>query len=241
MNALCVISSLKHQRARATLLAALSLLLAWVLSMVYRRYVGPKPPKGPHRSLHRGGSGGATSSSRGHSRSGEKKKTSRRKKSHTDASLPNLVLLAGMYGSGKTHWAKRFVEKVNSGYTIISSDAIRESITGEVVNEEAVRAEIVKRVGEAISEQRSCIVDDCCHILSRDFREQLKAVAPESVANRFIKFFPIKVSLAQMRLEKLKEEGARSCLPEVVDQERWEQCVTALQLSRKAEGWHEHL
>lgn len=54
--------------------------------------------------------------------------------------LPDFIMLVGIPGSGKTRWANEYIDRMSNGgskkkYVLVSSDAVREQITGHVDNQ----------------------------------------------------------------------------------------------------------
>lgn len=212
-------------------LAAVSVLLLYIIRAVYTRYAGGDA-KHSKSSGKRHSSSGSTSSRRKSGSSSKRKKT--------DSSIPTLIVLVGLHGSGKSAWAKQYVERVHKSYIVVSSDVIRSKLTGTISNytkEDEVEAEMLKEIGNTLSINRSCIVDDCVHSLSADFRAKLLQLAPEGKYNRVLRLFPIKPIFARSRIDKDIAEGKVRYVPTAAELEDEMHKYTQTEENVKAEGW----
>ncbi|KAG5491738.1 hypothetical protein JIQ42_01646 [Leishmania sp. Namibia] len=234
----------KASRARAAVVSVVCVLLLFAFRFFYRHaYPSPSDTK-----RVRGRSSRTSKNSRGHSSrhgsgkgSDESGSSSKRRK--RDPSLPTILMLIGIHGSGKSFWAKRYTETVHKSYLILSSDTIRSQLTGIINNctrEDEVEEKLLKEVMHALELRRSCIVDDCPHNLSPEFRAKLKALAPDEKANRVVKFFSVKPSYAMMRIQSDVEEGMVRYIPTLVELEKDAERVGEFQKTHKEDGWVEN-
>lgn len=80
--------------------------------------------------------------------------------------MKNLILTVGISGSGKTTWAKNFVNESNAEYVIIERDALRTEITGleSPVFKKSLEKQVTlladKLFLNAVSEGKSVIISD---------------------------------------------------------------------------------
>ena len=192
----------------------------------------------------------------GHSRTGRKSKDKKKhsdhnksssssssKKKKTDPTLPTVLMLVGIHGSGKSFWASRYISMVHKSYVVISSDAIRSRLTGTIDNythEDEVEAELLKELQHTLELRRSCILDDCQHNLSAEFRAKVKAVATQEKANCVAKLFSVKPSYAMARITGAIDEGMVRYKPSMVELEKQVEELTAFERSFKDDGWIEN-
>ncbi|AYU82654.1 AAA domain containing protein, putative [Leishmania donovani] len=230
---------LTASRVRIVVVSVFCFLLAVALRLLFRyvhlsskdtkRISGrrSRTAKKEHSKSH----GGSRSSGGGGSSSTRKK---------TDPSLPTVLMLIGIHGSGKSFWAKRYTEIVHKSYLIISSDAIRSRLTGSINNytrEVEVEESILKEVMHTLELRRSCIVDDCQHNLSPEFRAKLRALAPDGKVNRVVKIFSVKPSYAMMRIQSDIEEGTARYAPTMVELEKQGEQVAEFEATNKDDDW----
>ncbi|KAG5468358.1 hypothetical protein LSCM1_02338 [Leishmania martiniquensis] len=233
-------ASLRASRARAVWITAVCILVAITIRILYRyAHLSPKDTK-----RVRGRSSRTSKDTRGHSSRGRDQSGSSSKRRNVDPSLPTVLMLVGIHGSGKSFWAKRYTEMVHKSFVIVSSDAIRSQLTGTINNytrEDEVQEQLLKEVGKALELRRSCIVDDCVHTLSPEFRAKLKELAPDGKANRVVKVFSVKPSYAMMRIQSDVEEGAMvRCIPTITELEKEAEHVEDFQKTYREDGWVEN-
>lgn len=235
---------LKEARRRPLAVSLVCFVVLLVLRFLYRS-IRPASVDSTKRISSRGSRSSRdkkkhSSSGNGSSSGGGSSSSKRRK---TDPSLPTILLLVGIHGSGKSFWAKRYTQIVHKSYVIISSDAIRSSLTGTINNytrEEDVEAELLKEVTQTLELRRSCIVDDCQHNLSPNFRAKLKALAADGAVNRVAKVFTAKPSYAMVRIQSDVEEGMVRYVPTVVELETQAEAVAEFERTFKEDGWIEN-
>ncbi|GET92377.1 hypothetical protein, conserved [Leishmania tarentolae] len=232
---------LRESRVRTVIVSVFCFLLVIAIRFLYRyAHLSAKNTKRVSRRSSR-----ITKDKREHSKShgggrssGGGGSSSKRKK--TDPSLPTVLILIGIHGSGKSFWAKRYTEMVHKSYVIISSDAIRSSLTGTINNymrEDEVEEHILKEVLRTLELRRSCIVDDCQHNLSPAFRAKLMALAPDGKANRVVKTFSVKPSYALMRIQGDLEEGIARYAPTIVELEQQVELVAEFEKANTDDDW----
>ncbi|CAJ1023709.1 putative AAA domain containing protein [Leishmania utingensis] len=231
---------LRESRARNAVVSIFCVLAIIVVRFLYR-YVHPLP-KGTKRISSR--SSRSPKKKKHNSRddsdrsSGEGDRSTKQRK--TDSSLPTVLMLIGIHGSGKSFWAKRYTEIVHKSYIIVSSDAIRSRLTGTIDNftrEDEVEEKLLEEVTRTLELRRSCIVDDCQHNLSPEFRTKLKALAVNGKANRVVKIFSVKPSYAMMRIQSDVEEGIVRYIPTMVEIEKQVERVAEFEKTYKDDGW----
>lgn len=232
---------LTESRVRTVVVSVFCFLLAVALRLLFRyaqlssndakRISGRRSRTAKDKKEHSKSHGGSRSRGGGGS-------SSKRKK--TDPSLPTLLMLIGIHGSGKSFWAKRYTEIVHKSYVLISSDAIRSRLTGTINNytrEVEVEENILKEVTHTLELRRSCIVDDCQHNLSPEFRARLRALAPDGKVNRVVKIFYVKPSYAMMRIQSDIEEGTARYAPTMVELEKQGEQVAEFEATNKDDDW----
>ncbi|KAG5494042.1 hypothetical protein JKF63_01876 [Porcisia hertigi] len=231
----------REPRARAAVVSMCCVLVLIAISLLYC-YVYPSA-KDTRRT--RGRSGRRSKDKRGHtSRHGSGRESAgsgtSSKQRKTDASLPTLLMLIGIHGSGKSFWAQRYTELVHTSYVVVSSDAIRSRLTGTVSNytrENEVEEELLKEVARTLGLRRSCIVDDCQHNLSPEFRGKLKALAPDGEVNRVVKIVSAKPSYAMVRIEGDVSEGVARYVPTMEELEKQVERVAEFERTHREDGW----
>lgn len=238
---------LKEQRGRAVAISVFCFLLALLVRCLYR-YIRPAGlSRDGKRLTGRIGSSRVSRDKKKHSSGSSHDKSSSSssstaKKKKLDPTLPTVLLLVGIHGSGKSFWASRYVAMVHKSYVVLSSDTIRSRLTGTIENysrEAEVEAEVLKELQQALELRRSCILDDCQHNLSAEFRAKVKAVAMQQKANCVAKMFTVKPSYAMARIQGAVEEGMVRYVPTMVELERQVQELAAFEKTFKEDGWVE--
>ncbi|CBZ30420.1 conserved hypothetical protein [Leishmania mexicana MHOM/GT/2001/U1103] len=232
---------LSESRVRTVVVSVFCFLLAIALRLLFRyaqlspkhtKRISGRSSRGAKEKKEHGKNHGGSQSGGGGGNSSKRKKT--------DPSLPTVLMLIGMHGSGKSFWAKRYTEIVHKSYVIISSDAIRSRLTGTINNytrEGEVEANILKEVMHTLELRRSCIVDDCQHNLSLEFRAKLRALAPDGKVNRVVKIFSVKPSYAMMRIQSDIEEGTARYAPTMVELEKQGERVAEFEATNTDDDW----
>jgi predicted kinase len=199
------------QQQRRYLFAALSALLALIVAWFLRR---GSTVDGRSRKSIKGNDGALKSRKSSSSRSSSRRKESG--KPVVDESLPNLILLMGIPGSGKSTWAKEYVFKCDASYTIVSSDDIRKQLTGDI-NDQSKNSEVWEVVFNQVTgglKNRRNIILDATNVRT-DLRRVLVRQLPE--CNRYIKLFPVDKSSAKQRIAKDLAKGVvRSEVPDMI-------------------------
>lgn len=220
------------QQQRRYLFAMLSALVVLIVTWVLRR--GSFVASRGKRSIK--GNDGAQKSRKSSSSS---KTSSRRKDSGkpvVDESLPNLILLMGIPGSGKSTWAKEYVFKCDASYTIVSSDDIRKQLTGDI-NDQSKNSEVwevvFNQVSGALKNRRNIILD--ATNVRTDLRRVLVRQLPD--CNRFIKLFPVDKSSAKQRIAKDLAKGVvRSEVPDMIIEKMYASFLESQSVVQD-EGW----
>lgn len=244
---------LKEKRGRAVAISVACMLLALLVRFLYNYVYPSRLTKDGKRLSSRGGSSRSSRDKKKHhssnwdssssSSSHEKSSGSSSRKKRTDPTLPTVLMLVGIHGSGKSFWASRYVSIVHKSYVVISSDAIRSRLTGTIENyshEDEVEAELLKELQQTLELRRSCILDDCQHNLSADFRAKVKAVAMQEKANCVVKLFSVKPSYAMARIQGAVEEGMVRYKPSMVELEKQVEELVAFEKSFLDDGWIEN-
>jgi predicted kinase len=127
--------------------------------------------------------------------------------------MPNLIITAGIPGSGKSTWARSFFDLK---YTIISADAIRLKLFGSLVaahegdraeNNRRVFAEHTRLVRDALSHNVDVIVDNTS--LTPRSREEQRALADEYEAKcHLILFTDLQTAIARNSMRQFIEADA---------------------------------
>ncbi|KEG12283.1 putative retrotransposon hot spot (RHS) protein [Trypanosoma grayi] len=206
----------------ATLIISLFGILVNLLFVYLLRYFRPTDRSRHHRHTH-------SSSRKEHKkgRSGESRK-----------SVPNVLLLLGIPGSGKTTWAEQYLERCDHSYAIVSVDETRMSLTGradDISKEEEVCEAMIREVVDHIKNRQNIIVDGGVHAMDEAFRRRLMDAA--SSCNRMVKDFPIKALFARARLSKDAEEGKVRYYPSEIELDELEVIFNKAQARIKEEGW----
>ncbi|KPI85937.1 hypothetical protein ABL78_5021 [Leptomonas seymouri] len=237
---------LRQRRGRAISISVFCFLLVVLARFIYYHYISPsKLSKDGRRLTSRSGAARSSRDKKKHSSSGHDKSSSSSssKKKRADPALPTVLMLVGINGSGKSFWASRYVAIVHKSYLIISSDAIRSRLTGTIDNyahEDEVEAELLKELQHTLELRRSCILDDCQHNLSAEFRAKVKAIAAQEKANCVVKLFSVKPSYAMARIQGAVEEGMVRYVPTMLELERQIEELAAFEKMYRDDGWVEN-
>lgn len=243
------------RQRRAGLIVALLFVLSIGVFLVQRF----RTADGNHRQRKHGKrSGSASLFSSGDSRSSSSSASKRHKhgsgsgKHHhhhhhsrdkkLNSSLPTLCVLVGVHGSGKTTWAKQYIEKVRKSAVVVSSDTVRAAVTGSVDDysrEADVEAQFVAEIEQQVQLRHNIIVDDCQHNLTPEFRAKLLSIAKEGEYNRVMRRFPIEAIFARARIEKDLAEGKKRYDPTPLRLEELIVQFDAVDEAIQQEGWHE--
>lgn len=186
----------------------------------------------------------------------EDKKKERRHRSHSEASstqekkkrskrpssrLPSMIVLVGIYGSGKTMWAHEYKEKVKPSAVIISSDAIRAQLSGSIedrTHEDEVRQALLEEVKKNIEECTTFIVDDCENNLSHEFRKALLSMTDKRRINPIIKKLGLKPAFAHARIQRDVAKGVIRYIPTYGELEKlYEKYREAENAIHESEDW----
>ncbi|KPA82395.1 hypothetical protein ABB37_03472 [Leptomonas pyrrhocoris] len=243
---------LKQTRSRAVAISVCCFLLVLLVRFLYNYIHTWRSTKDGRRLTSRSGSSraskdkkkhGSGSSGNGSSHShNHAKSSSSLAKKKTDPTLPTLLMLVGIHGSGKSFWASRYVTIVHKSYVIISSDSIRSRLTGTIEDyshEDEVEVELLRELQQTLELHRSCILDDCQHNLSAQFRAKVKAVAAQK-ANCVVKLFSVKPSYAMARIQGAVEEGMVRYKPTIMELEKQVEELAAFEKTYKDDGWIEN-
>ncbi|ORC93712.1 putative retrotransposon hot spot (RHS) protein [Trypanosoma theileri] len=175
-------------------------------------------------------------SSKGSSRSDHK----RRNDGKTKSNDPNVLLLLGIPGSGKTTWMTQYLERCDHSYTIVSAEALRIKLTGkpdDFSREEEVRESMINDVVNLLKEKHNVVLDDSLSAMDETFRRRIVDESP--TCNRYVKSFPIKAIFARPRLLKDIAEGKIHLCPSKIELEEMEIAFDKAQELVKKEGWQE--
>ena len=115
--------------------------------------------------------------------------------------MSELIMTVGLPGSGKTTWAKQ-----QEGYTVFSSDDIREELGANAKNDKVFKA-LHNKIKLALSEGKNCIYD-ATNIASKKRRHALKNFDCKKTAMVFVEPFDI--------IREQNEARGRSVPPEVI-------------------------
>lgn len=130
--------------------------------------------------------------------------------------MSTLIMLYGIAGSGKSTWAKKYIE--THPFTIlISSDAVRKEITGSVSDtsqDYRVWTEIKRRINVSLNKGHDTILD--ATNLKKRNRDAVINQLPANADVSF-KIFDISPEEAKKRIKEDLEKGIdRSRVPEDV-------------------------
>lgn len=154
---------------------------------------------------------------------------------HNDA-LPDLIVMMGIPGSGKSTWAKQYVFRCDASFSIVSSDEIRKQVTGKLNDQsrnDEVWEVVVNQVQGALRSGRNVILD--ATNTSSDKRRKFVAALP--ACNRFLKVMHIHKSIAKQRIAKDLSEGVeRALVPDAIVETMYRRFNDSLQTIRE-EGW----
>lgn len=156
-----------------------------------------------------------------------------------DPSMPKFLMLIGIPGSGKSTWAREFVFRCDASYTIVSSDTIRKTLTGDVNNQtknSLVWDVVLNNCSGLLAQGRNVILD--ATNTNTDQRRSFVKQLPPCV--RFVKTFPINKAIAKNRVARDVERGVdRARVPDSVVDVMARQFADSVS-SLKTEGWRVH-
>ena len=116
--------------------------------------------------------------------------------------LPDLIVLMGIPGSGKSTWAEQYVFRCDASFTIVSSDAIRKQLCGDV-NDQSRNVEVWETVLNQILGHET------------EKRRRLMNQIPSGLCNRHLKVFTINKSIARGRIQKdVAKNVGRAMVPD---------------------------
>ena len=175
--------------------------------------------------------------------SGAKKIKGKKKKGRTpspeptyDASLPELIVLLGIPGSGKSTWAKQYVLKCDASFTIVSSDEVRKILCGNLRDQtrnNEVWEIVLNQVQGHLKRGRNVILD----ATNTGTEKRRKFISQLPPCNRFIKVFQVSKPIAKSRISKDMEAGVeRTPVPDHVIERMFKQFHDSL-LAIKDERW----
>jgi predicted kinase len=153
-----------------------------------------------------------------------------------DTSSPQLLMLLGIPGSGKSTWAKEFVFRCDSSFTVVSSDDVRRQLTGSV-DDQSRNAEVwdvvLNRCQGLLEKGRNVILD--ATNTSTEKRRRFVKQLPK--CQRFLKVFPINKSIAKGRIARDIEQGIdRAKVPDSAIDVMFRQFQDSL-VAVRDEGW----
>ena len=150
--------------------------------------------------------------------------------------LPKFIMLMGIPGSGKSTWARQYVQRCDASFLIISSDDVRKSLTGSV-DDQSRNAEVwevvLAKCQASLKAGRNVILDgtNTNTVKRRRFVSEL----PPCI--RSLKMFSINKTVAKTRIEKDLAVGVeRSSVPDSVIDRIYRQYTEAVSLIHD-EGW----
>jgi predicted kinase len=153
-----------------------------------------------------------------------------------DPTIAKFIMLLGIPGSGKSTWAKEFVFRCDASYTIVSSDAVRQQITGNL-NDQSKNSEVwdvvLNHCQGLLSNGKNVILD--ATNTSTDKRRWFVKQLPR--CQRYLKTFSIQKSIAKSRIARDLEKGVgRAQVPDAVIDTMYRQFQDSL-LAIRDEGW----
>ncbi|CCW60710.1 unnamed protein product [Phytomonas sp. EM1] len=175
------------------------------------------------------------------------KKLHKHRKRHSksakiDHKLPSVILLLGIHASGKTEWAKQYVERVCETAIIIRSDDIRKTLNNSVqdhTKEDEIEASMLKEFEQEINLEQTIVVDDCEHNLNPEFRRKILDLIPPGKFNLVVRCFPLKPIFASERIIKDTKEGKEHYVATDLELEKLALQFSEAQEALKNEGWIE--
>ncbi|RNF07053.1 retrotransposon hot spot (RHS) protein [Trypanosoma rangeli] len=188
---------------------------------------GGSHPRRPHRD-RTSRAGGSKRKNRRHDGEGAIKK-----------SLPCLLLLLGIPGSGKTTWVNQYVETCDRSFVIVNEDSVQGAVTAEKNDsswEAEVRGAIISGIVQQLKEKQNVVLDDSLRVMDEKFRHDIITAAP--ACNLLVKQFPIKAFYAYTRLLKDAEEGNGGSYLTEIELEELEMSFDKAWASMKLEGWN---
>ena len=96
--------------------------------------------------------------------------------------LPELILVIGIPGSGKTTWIKKFNQKHYNKYHVVSMDDIRRELTGNV-SDQTQNAKVVwmaKNATKRFLENGESVIFDALNVDS-SYRKDLLSELPKNI------------------------------------------------------------
>jgi predicted kinase len=219
-------------RASTSRLAAFVAVAVGLLLLLIRAYRSGGAPA--HGSRRLGASGKAKAA--GRSSSSKRRSAAKPDDDAVDPSLPQFIMLVGIPGSGKSTWAREYVFKCDASFGVISSDEVRQQLTGDI-NDQSRNPEVweivLNQVQGALAAKRNVILDatNTRTDKRRGFLKKLPA------CTRWVKMFPVNKSIAKSRIRRDIASGVkRSEVPDgVVDLMYREFCDAAVAV--RDEGW----
>jgi predicted kinase len=140
---------------------------------------------------------------------------------------PYLILTFGIPGSGKTTWAKAFVER--SGYTRICPDDIREEVTGKIsdISQDGKVWELAyKRVNDAL-EDRKHVIFDATNVNQKTIAKAYKLFGDKSTI--LFKIFNCDIDTAKSRIKKdLENKVNRSNVPDFIVERMYQMYINTI-------------
>ncbi len=160
------------------------------------------------------GTPAASSSSRGGRRATKQPVDELRPEPNPD--LPDLVVLMGIPGSGKSTWAEQYVFRCDAAAVIVSSDAIRKQLTGDI-NDQSRNVEVweivLNHVLNHLKSKKNVILD--ATNVETEKRRRFMNQIPIGLCNRIIKIFTINKSIARGRIQKdVAKNVCRATVPD---------------------------
>ena len=115
--------------------------------------------------------------------------------------MSELIMTVGLPGSGKTTWAKQ-----QEGYTVFSSDDIREELGDQAKNDKVFKT-LHNKIKDALADGANCIYD-ATNVASKKRRNALKEFDCKKIAVVFATPFDV--------IREQNEARGRSVPPEVI-------------------------
>ena len=122
----------------------------------------------------------------------------------------------GIPGSGKSTWAEQYVFRCDASFTIVSSDAIRKQLCGDV-NDQSRNVEVWETVLNQILghlKVKKSVILDATNV-ETEKRRRLMNQIPSGLCNRHLKVFTINKSIARGRIQKdVAKNVGRAMVPD---------------------------
>ncbi|KAF8296077.1 hypothetical protein C3747_29g122 [Trypanosoma cruzi] len=222
---------------KTTVVTLLCILLNILALYLLRRLFPALRGGGDHRHTH-------GSRRRSSSRDGNSKK--KHKKHHGNEevknSLPNLLLLLGIPGSGKTTWINQYIDRCDKSYIVLNEDSVAGKVVAAIDDsswEEGVREAFIGEIVRHLNEKQNVVLDDSLRVMDEEFRRSIMEAAPP--CNLLVKEFPIKALFAHARLLKVAEEVTDRRCPTEIEMEELETNFEKARACMKTEGWKQLL